>query len=92
MSAPENTAPVPTSRCADTFLARTGMFRVVQGIGAAGVVASALLIIGAFTTDPSAGESWQPAGVLGLIGLCFGVTFLLVGMPARSTAPKAERR
>lgn len=83
-----------TSGIASNLASRTqtGLVRVVLGVGALGVVASVLLIVGAFTASSRAGENWQPAGVLGAIGLCLGGTILVVGLLARFVVTRSGRR
>jgi len=85
---------VNTSDNASTAISRaqTGLVRGVLGVGALGVIASVLLIVGAFTANSRAGESGQPAGVLGAIGLCLGATVLMVGALARFVVLKSGRR
>ncbi|MEW2439055.1 hypothetical protein AB0952_33765 [Streptomyces caniferus] len=68
------------------------MFRGVWAVGALAVITSVLLIIGAFAANPRAGESGQPAALLGLIALCFGGTLLTVGTLARFVVTKSKRR
>ncbi|MEV5508783.1 hypothetical protein [Streptomyces orinoci] len=92
MNTSDNASPTRPSRSDVAARAKTIVFRGIWGVGALVVLASVLLIVGAFTADPMAGESWQPAGVLGLIGLCLGGTLLIVGMLARSVVPKPGRR
>jgi hypothetical protein len=69
----------------------TGMLWAVWVVGALAVIASVVLMIGAVTADPMAGETGQPAALLGLIGLCFGGVVLIAGMLARSIVTKAGR-
>ncbi|GGU37274.1 hypothetical protein [Streptomyces violascens] len=64
----------------------------VGGIGAVVVIASMVLIVGAFMTNSAAGESWQPAGTLGAIGLCVGATMVSVGVLGRSIVTKSGLR
>ncbi|MFI9081939.1 hypothetical protein ACIGW8_36805 [Streptomyces sioyaensis] len=54
------------------------------GAGALTALASVVLIVGAFTANANAGESWQPAGVLGTIALFLGGTLLAAGALSRS--------
>ncbi|MFF3217013.1 hypothetical protein ACFYYB_41140 [Streptomyces sp. NPDC002886] len=67
---------------------RTSMVWAVWGLGAAFVIGSVILLVGAFTADSMAGESWQPAGVLGAIGLSLGVVFVICGVLARALVSK----
>jgi hypothetical protein len=85
---------VNTSDTASNIATRTqtGLVKGVLGVGALGVVASVLLIIGALTTNTMAGEDWQPAGVLGAIGLCLGGTVLMVGLLAHFVVTRPGRR
>ncbi|MFI6054964.1 hypothetical protein ACIBCO_33360 [Streptomyces violascens] len=64
----------------------------VGGIGAVVLIASMVLIVGAFMTNAAAGESWQPAGTLGAIGLCIGATMVSVGVLGRSVVTKSGLR
>lgn len=91
MTTSHSTAPVPAGWLAVASRVQIGVFRTVWVVGAVAVVASVLLLIGAFTADSKAGESWQPAGVLGAIGLCLGVTLVVVGMLARFVAKSGRR-
>ncbi|WP_310722840.1 hypothetical protein [Streptomyces sp. N2A] len=91
MNTSDHASPVPPRRSDLASRAQSRIVRGVWGVGALAVIGSVLLIIGAFTADPKAGESWQPAGLLGLIGLCLGGTLVIVGMLARFVVTKAER-
>lgn len=92
MNTSDNVAPVQARWRAAASRAQTGVFRAVWVVGAAAVTASVLLIVGAFAADSTAGESWQPAGVLGAIGLCLGVMLIIVGLVARSVAAEPGHR
>lgn len=70
----------------------TALFRGALGIGALTAFLSLLLVVGALTANTAAGETGQPAGVLGVIGLFLGGTLLAVGVLARSVAAQAGRR
>ncbi|MEV4428507.1 hypothetical protein ACIGN6_15255 [Streptomyces sp. NPDC053792] len=70
----------------------TALSRGVLGIGALTAALSLLLVIGGLTANTAAGETGQPAGVLGVIGLFLGGTLLAVGALARSVAAQAGRR
>ncbi|MER7708936.1 hypothetical protein ABTX81_39480 [Kitasatospora sp. NPDC097605] len=85
MNTTEPAAPARPSR-SEAVLVR-GTF----GVGALTVLASLLLIAGAFAADARTGENWQPAGVLGSIGLLLGGTILAVGVLARSVAARTGR-
>ncbi|WP_158813381.1 hypothetical protein [Streptomyces rimosus] len=91
MNTSDNASPVQPRRSGFATRARSGVFTGVWAVGALAVVTSVLLIIGAFAADPLAGETGQPAALLGLIAFCFGVTLLTVGLLARSVVAKAER-
>ncbi|MFF9013416.1 hypothetical protein ACF09C_10680 [Streptomyces sp. NPDC014870] len=71
---------------------QTALRRGALGIGALTAVLSLLLVLGAFTANTTAGETGQPAGVLGVIGLFLGGTLLAVGGLARFVAAQAGRR
>lgn len=73
MNTPDNALTVQPSR------ARSGLVTGMLGAGALTALAAGLLIVGAFTANANAGESWQPAGVLGAIALFLGGTLLAVG-------------
>ncbi|MFF8381043.1 hypothetical protein ACF07V_33470 [Streptomyces sp. NPDC015661] len=75
-----------------TTLFRGALSRGALGIGALTAVLSLLLVIGGLTANTAAGETGQPAGVLGVIGLFLGGTLLAVGVLARSVAAQAGRR
>ncbi|MFE9554277.1 hypothetical protein ACFYOD_12450 [Streptomyces sp. NPDC006703] len=62
------------------------------GIGAVVLIASIVLTVGAYMTDSAAGESWQPAGTLGAIGLCIGATMVSVGLLGRSIVTRSGGR
>ncbi|WP_329488616.1 hypothetical protein OG618_18425 [Kitasatospora sp. NBC_01246] len=68
------------------------LVRGAWGVGTLTVVASVLLIVGAFAADSAAGETGQPAGVLGAIGLFVGGTILAVGLLARSVVARSGRQ
>ncbi|MEU6970842.1 hypothetical protein AB0A71_24510 [Kitasatospora aureofaciens] len=68
------------------------LVRGAWGFGTLAVVTSVLLIVGAFAANSAAGETGQPAGVLGVIGLFIGGTILAVGMLARSVVARSGRR
>jgi len=84
---------VNTSDTAGSTLSRAqnGLVRGMLGVGALGVLGSVLLLVGAFAANTAAGESWQPAAVLGAITLCLGATILAVGLLARSVVAKSGR-
>ncbi|MEU2180729.1 hypothetical protein [Streptomyces thermolilacinus] len=65
--------------------------RGALGVGALTAVLSLLLVIGGLTANTAAGETGQPAGVLGVIGLFLGGTLLAVDALARSVAARAGR-
>ncbi|MFF8774556.1 hypothetical protein [Kitasatospora sp. NPDC015120] len=67
------------------------LVRGVFGAGALTVLASLLLIAAAFAADARTGESRQPAGVLGSIGLLLGGTILSVGALARTAVAGSGR-
>lgn len=69
----------------------TALSRGALAIGALTAVLSLLLVIGALTANTAAGETGQPAGALGVIGLSLGGTLLAVGLLARSIAAQAGR-
>ncbi|WP_405487671.1 hypothetical protein [Streptomyces sp. NBC_00096] len=93
-SATSATASSPAEPRWSDVASRTqiGMFRAVWGVGALAAIASALLVVGGFSANRMAGESGQPAAVLGLIGLCLSGTVLTVGMLARFVVLKTARR
>ncbi|MFD9633074.1 hypothetical protein [Streptomyces violascens] len=64
----------------------------IGGVGTVVLIASMVLIVGAFMSDSAAGESWQPGGMLGAIGLCVGATMVGVGVLGRSIATKSGLR
>ncbi|WP_086827640.1 hypothetical protein [Streptomyces sp. NRRL B-24572] len=70
----------------------TALSRGVLAAGALTTVLSLLLVIGGLTANTAAGETGQPAGVLGVIGLFLGGTLLAVGALARRVVPLGERR
>ncbi|MDG4862523.1 hypothetical protein P8605_30745 [Streptomyces sp. T-3] len=92
MNTSDSTSPVRPRWRDVASREQVGMLGVAWGIGAAFVITSTLLIIGAFQADPTAGESWQPAGMLGAIGLSFGATIVIVGMLTRIIVMKSGRR
>ncbi|MER5890205.1 hypothetical protein ABT160_40800 [Streptomyces sp. NPDC001941] len=75
---PSVTVPSVTIRRRDLVA-----LRALGGFGALIVAASVLLVVGGFTADTSAGESGQPAAVLGAIGLCLGAVTAGVWFLAR---------
>ncbi|QIS22446.1 hypothetical protein [Nocardia terpenica] len=72
--------------------AQVGMFRAVWVVGGAAIVASALLLIGAFTANTAAGESGQTAGLLGVVGLLFGAAIVIIGLLVRFGVMKSVSR
>lgn len=78
MNTSDNALTVQPSR------AHSGLVTGMLGTGALTALAAVLLIVGAFTANASAGETWQPAGVLGAIALFLGGTLLAVGALGRS--------
>ncbi|MFI5760861.1 MULTISPECIES: hypothetical protein [unclassified Streptomyces] len=70
----------------------TAVFKGVWMAGALVIAASMWLIISAFGTDSAAGQSWQPAGELGAIGLCLGAMLVVLGLLTHSAAAQAEHR
>ncbi|MEU2505095.1 hypothetical protein ABZ621_10295 [Streptomyces sp. NPDC007863] len=70
----------------------TALSRSALAAGALTAVLSLLLVIGGLTANTAAGETGQPAGVLGVIGLFLGGTLLAVGALARRVVPLGERR
>ncbi|MFJ4876946.1 hypothetical protein ACIP93_17240 [Streptomyces sp. NPDC088745] len=66
--------------------------RGALGTGALTAVLSLLLVIGGLTANTAAGETGQPAGVLGAIGLFLGGTLLAVGALARRVVALSGRR
>jgi hypothetical protein len=87
----DNASPVQPRRSGVASRAQTGMFRGLWAVGALGVITAVLLFIGALAADTMAGETGQPAALLGLIAFCFGGTLLAVGMLARFVVTKSER-
>ncbi|MFE2177787.1 hypothetical protein ACFVVL_00635 [Kitasatospora sp. NPDC058115] len=67
------------------------LVRGAFGAGALTVLASLLLIAAAFAADARTGENWQPAGVLGSMGLLLGGTILAVGALARTAVAGTGR-
>ncbi|MFF4187905.1 hypothetical protein ACFYZ9_32400 [Streptomyces sp. NPDC001691] len=80
------TAAVRSRRFTTLWTMTTG------AVGAALLIGSLVLITGAFLTDSAAGESWQPAGTLGAVGLCLGATMVSVGVLGRSLGTKSGLR
>ncbi|MFH9953698.1 hypothetical protein ACH4OX_05685 [Streptomyces roseolus] len=70
----------------------TALSRAALAAGALTAVLSLLLVIGGLTANTAAGETGQPAGVLGAIGLFLGGTLLAVGALARKVVTLGERR
>ncbi|MEU3411648.1 hypothetical protein ABZ760_10290 [Streptomyces sp. NPDC006658] len=70
----------------------TALSRGALGVGALTAVLSLLLVVGGLTANTAAGETGQPAGVLGAIGLFLGGTLLTVGALARRVVAPGERR
>ncbi|WP_159393822.1 hypothetical protein [Streptomyces sp. NRRL F-5755] len=91
MNTSDNAAPVQPNRSGVASRVQTGTFIGVWSVGALAVITSVLLFIGALSMDRAAGANWQPAGLLGLIAMCFGGTLLAVGTLARSIVKKSER-
>ncbi|MGW7448065.1 hypothetical protein [Kitasatospora sp. NPDC054795] len=86
MSNPDTAAVVRPSR------GEVAMVRGAWGVGTLAVAASVTLIVSAFAADSAAGETGQPAGVLGVIGLFVGGTVLAVGLLARAVVARSGRR
>ncbi|MFF7097296.1 hypothetical protein ACFY9A_33585 [Streptomyces rubradiris] len=70
----------------------TALSRGALGVGALTTVLSLLLVVGGLTANTAAGETGQPAGVLGAIGLFLGGALLAVGALARKVVALGERR
>ncbi|ROQ32936.1 hypothetical protein EDD98_1935 [Streptomyces sp. PanSC19] len=70
----------------------TALSRGALGVGALTAVLSLLLVVGGLTADTGAGETGQPAGVLGLVGLFLGGTLLAVGALARKVVALGTHR
>ncbi|MEU7070735.1 hypothetical protein AB0B30_08200 [Streptomyces narbonensis] len=70
----------------------TALSRGALAAGAPTAVLSLLLVIGGLTANTAAGETGQPAGVFGAIGLFLGGTLLAVGALARKVVALGERR
>ncbi|MFF5423712.1 MULTISPECIES: hypothetical protein [unclassified Streptomyces] len=70
----------------------TALSRGALGAGALIAVLSLLLVVGGLTANTAAGETGQPAGVLGVIGLFLGGTLLAVGALARKIVALGEHR
>ncbi|MFJ4185419.1 hypothetical protein [Kitasatospora sp. NPDC089509] len=85
MNTSDNTLSVRPSRVQNGLV--TGML----GAGALTTLAAVLLIAGAFTANPNAGETGQPAGVLGAVALFLGGTLLAVGALGRSILRARQR-
>ncbi|MFI0902736.1 hypothetical protein ACH4TE_04200 [Streptomyces sioyaensis] len=92
MNTSDHASPVQPRRSGVASRAQTATFIGVWGAGALAVITSVLLFIGALSMDPMKGELWQPAALVGLIAMCFGVTLLAVGMLVRCVMKKSERR
>jgi len=75
-----------------TALSRGALAAGALTAGALTAVLSLLLVIGGLTANTAAGETGQPAGVLGVIGLFLGGTLLAVGALARRVVTLGERR
>ncbi|WP_329394817.1 hypothetical protein [Streptomyces melanogenes] len=88
----DHTSPVEPRWRGGASRKETVLFRLVWCMGAALVIASLLLIAGACAADTMAGESGQPAGVLGAIGLCLGAILVVFGLLAHGIAQKPGRR
>ncbi|MEU0009510.1 hypothetical protein ABZ079_36200 [Streptomyces sp. NPDC006314] len=87
-----NASPVQPRQSKGASRAQIGTLRGVWCFGVLAIIVFVLLIIGGFAADSKAGETGQPAGVLGLIVLFLGLTVLIVGMLARFVVAKPERR
>ncbi|PKV90028.1 hypothetical protein [Streptomyces sp. TLI_146] len=86
MSTPESASSTrPTDGPSRTEIV---LGRTLWSVGAVVSALSVLLLVGACATDTAAGESWQPAGVLGMIGLLLGATILAVAVVARRVTRK----
>ncbi|WP_426364690.1 hypothetical protein [Streptomyces sp. E-08] len=70
----------------------TALSRGALAAGALTTVLSLLLVVGGLTANTGAGETGQPAAVLGAIGLFLGGTLLAVGALARKVVALGERR
>jgi hypothetical protein len=70
----------------------TTLSRGALGVGALTAVLSLLLVVGGLTANTAAGETGQPSGVLGAIGLFLGGTLLAVGALARRVVALDEHR
>ncbi|MCH0540876.1 hypothetical protein I3F58_15110 [Streptomyces sp. MUM 203J] len=82
----------PSDRTAPGSRSRAVFRWGVRGVGGLTALASLLLIAGALTADTAAGETGQPAGVPGVIGLFLGGTLLAAGGRARLVLARAGRR
>ncbi|MEV5644544.1 hypothetical protein AB0L67_31090 [Streptomyces flaveolus] len=74
------------------FFRTTALAVGALGVGALTAVMSLLLVIGALTANTAAGETRQPAAVLGAIGLFLGGMLLTVAALARRVLALGERR
>ncbi|MFF1379429.1 hypothetical protein [Streptomyces sp. NPDC058308] len=91
MSTSGHTGSAQTQAHSFASRAQIALLRVVWLLGAVITAVSVFLVGSALATDSSAGESWQPAGIPGLLGLCVGGTLLIVGLLTRLVVKGRQR-
>ncbi|GAB0105500.1 hypothetical protein JMUB6875_44790 [Nocardia sp. JMUB6875] len=95
MSSIDTGTPVRPNRPRMAAALRKSVFPVAWVLGGLGVAVATMLFIAVLVIHANmnvSGDTWQPAGLLGLIALAFGTPILIAGLLVRFGGVASNRQ